>query len=157
VRLAAVLAIALAAHPAAAAPPTKPTPAKPAAHLAWRTDEAAAFAAARAAHKGVLVDVTAAWCLPCGELAARLDAEAATIEAAFIPLRIDVSDESDAAAAVRKRYGATTLPAVVFTTATAEVVERITQLVDAEALRAAIKAASDELRRRAPRSRPRGG
>src|SRR5207244_1099516 len=36
--------------------------------LPWLNDEQAAFAQARAQHKGVLVDFAASWCVPCDEL-----------------------------------------------------------------------------------------
>ena len=43
------------------------TAAAPAA-IAWQTDEAAAFTAAREAGRGVMIDIKSTWCAPCARL-----------------------------------------------------------------------------------------
>jgi thiol:disulfide interchange protein DsbD len=97
-------------------------------HLPWvRGDETAAFTAARAAHKGVMVDFSATWCGPCEELEKTFgDDEAWTVLTEnFVPLKFDVSDGTDADMAIRNKYGAATLPAVVFLDTDGNVLARI--------------------------------
>jgi thiol:disulfide interchange protein len=120
--------------------------------LAWTTDEVAAFARARAEHKGVLVEFSATWCVPCEELdkAFRTGATHDLIAGHFVPLKVDVSDDSAASAAQRDRYRATTLPAVVFLTTDGRVVGRVTQVLDADALLRVVQAAADAVRQDMP-------
>jgi thiol:disulfide interchange protein DsbD len=85
--------------------------------LRWEADEAAAFAAARTQHKGVMIDFTAEWCVPCKELAVLFDQDGVrtTIAQHFVPLRFDVTTDDANAAARRERYQVgSTLPDVVF-------------------------------------------
>ena len=91
----------------------------PDAKLPYEHVEAEAFAKARAEHKGVMVDFSATWCVPCGELEVTFgDPEVYDrITKNFVPLKFDVSDGTDANEALQKRYGAGTLPAVVFKSA----------------------------------------
>jgi thioredoxin:protein disulfide reductase len=88
--------------------------------LPYLTDEAAAFAKARAEHKGVMVDFAATWCLPCRELELTFgdDDIYGKITDNFVPLKFDVSDDDDISAERRSRYNAGTLPAVVFLSST---------------------------------------
>ncbi len=84
--------------------------------LEWRHDEKIAFADAKAEDKGVLIDFGASWCAPC-KIIERVFGEKDVFTALnndFIPLKFDVSEDTDANAALQKRYEATTLPAVLF-------------------------------------------
>ena len=67
------------------------TPARP--ETWWLTDEAVAFARARARNKPVLVDYQATWSVPSMEMSSSLEELRPHLEGAFIPLRVDVSDE----------------------------------------------------------------
>jgi thiol:disulfide interchange protein DsbD len=85
--------------------------------LRWAADEAAAFAAARTQHKGVMIDFTAEWCVPCKELATLFDQDGVrpTIAEHFVPLRFDVTVDDATTAARKERYRVgNTLPDVVF-------------------------------------------
>jgi thiol-disulfide isomerase/thioredoxin len=128
-------------HPRAA--PAPPIDAAPP-HLTYELEEATAFARARAEHKGVLVDFTAAWCMPCQELdrvLARADI-AAAVAASFVVLRVDVTDETDATNATQERYGALALPNLVFLSATGKALARVDRLLDADALAAVVAGAA---------------
>ena len=102
-------------------------------HLAWTFgDEKAAFAQARAEHKGVMVDFSATWCTPCDELERTFGADDvyAAITANFVPLKFDVTEGSDQDLERKARYGAQTLPAVVYMAADGTVVGRINHMID---------------------------
>jgi thiol:disulfide interchange protein DsbD len=90
-------------------------------HLPWITDEAAAFAKARAEHKGVLVDFSASYCGPCDELELTFgdDDVYAAITASYVPLKFDVSGNTAADDAHREHYQAVTLPTLLLMSAPA--------------------------------------
>ena len=115
----------------------------------WAADEKQAFDRARAEHRGVMVELYATWCVPCEELGKKLRAPglASEIAAKFVALRIDITDDNDKTHAARKRYGADSLPAVVFVTLDGTTVARITRLLDDAELRAIIKRAASQLSR----------
>jgi thiol:disulfide interchange protein len=126
-----------------AEPADRPAPAT----AAWAADEAAAFARARAEHRGVLIEFWTAWAAPCAELASTL--RAAPVEAelarAFVPVRFDVSADRDDDAARRARYQATTLPALVFVAPDGRVVGRVDRVLDAAELVPVIRRAAAQL------------
>jgi thiol:disulfide interchange protein DsbD len=86
------------------------------AELVWLRDEAAAVADARAAGRPLLVDFMANWCLPCKEFEVKVFArpDVAAEMQRFTLLRVDLTHEDDdpALGALKKKYGADTLPAI---------------------------------------------
>jgi thiol:disulfide interchange protein DsbD len=100
-------------------------------HLPWEHDEPAAFARARAEHKGVLVDFGADWCGPCEEMELTFgdDDVYAAIMAKFVPLKFDVTSSTDVNFERRSRYGADTLPSVIFMSPDGTVLERVSKEV----------------------------
>jgi thiol:disulfide interchange protein DsbD len=88
-------------------------------HLPWITDEAVAFEKARAEHKGVLIDFSASYCKPCDnlELTFGEDDVYDAIVASYVPLKFDVSDNTQADDTHRAHYKAFTLPALLLMTA----------------------------------------
>lgn len=117
-------------------------------HLPWATDEQTAFAQARAQGKGVMVDFAASWCTPCEELELVFgdDDVYDAITDSFVPLQFDVSEGSDADMERRARYGAATLPAVVFLDTNGNVVGRLKDLVEPEQLLDIVRPAARALR-----------
>jgi thioredoxin:protein disulfide reductase len=99
-------------------------------------DEVAAFARARAEGKGVMIDFSATWCVPCAELELTFgdDAVYPLITDNFVPLKFDVSNDDDVSSERRKRYHAETLPAVVFVSADGQVVGRVNRMMEPDEL-----------------------
>jgi hypothetical protein len=87
----------------------------------WRSWGEAAFDAADAADKPVLLALTATWCAGCHEMDAETYAEprlAAVVNDGFVPVRVDV----DRHPRVRERYNMGGFPSTVFTTPDGEVI-----------------------------------
>jgi hypothetical protein len=59
----------------------------------WLTDADAAFAQARAKSKPLVIDYQARWSIPSMEMSDSLEALRPHLTGAFVPLRVDVSDE----------------------------------------------------------------
>ncbi|WP_428268343.1 thioredoxin family protein [Haliangium sp.] len=104
-----------------------PTPAPPAtgaaaavggdrAGLDWHTDEATAFAEARRTGKKILIDLHGSWCTACKDMDHDTWSDpsvADVVEAAFVPLRLDVSAGTAREEALQEKYGADSLPVVL--------------------------------------------
>jgi thioredoxin:protein disulfide reductase len=106
-------------------------------HLPWiRGDEAGAFAAARTAHKGVMVDFSATWCNPCEALEKTFGSDETypMIIENFVPLKFDVSELNDSNQLIRDKYGATTLPSVIFMDSEGRVLGRVREEIDPDEL-----------------------
>ncbi|MEP6861676.1 MAG: cytochrome c biogenesis protein CcdA [Deltaproteobacteria bacterium] len=85
-------------------------------HVEWVTNEVAAFQQAKAEHKLVMIDFSAGWCNPCHAMERTFgtDDVYAAITKDFIPLKIDVTEQSDANEARKTKYDSMTLPSVLF-------------------------------------------
>jgi thiol:disulfide interchange protein DsbD len=117
-------------------------------HLPYAFDEAAAYAQARAEGKGVMIDFSATWCVPCAELEHTFadDEIYELITRNFVPLKFDVSNDDDLSKDRQKRYDAGTLPAVVFVAADHNPVGRVDKMMKPAALSEVLKPAILKLR-----------
>lgn len=96
--------------------PAKTTAAAPAA-IEWHTDEAAAFAAAREAGRGVMIDIKSTWCAPCEQLDRQTFTDHDVIDFVhrhYVALKLDVTEATEADEATQARWKAPLLPAVIF-------------------------------------------
>lgn len=106
-------------------------------HGIWRTDERKAIAEARALGRGLIVDFWAEWCNECWRLERETYAEPEVRRALreqFVPLRIDVTEETHANRDQLKRYAVLQLPTVLVLDRRAREIDRIDDFVASEAL-----------------------
>jgi thiol:disulfide interchange protein DsbD len=111
--------------------------------LPWIHDEAAAFAQAKAQHKGVMIDFGATWCNPCRELEHTFaDSEVYTsINDNFIPLRFDVSDDNATNDQLKAKYDAGNLPAVRYLNADGSPLAKVDKVVPPDEMMSILKPA----------------
>ncbi len=110
----------------------------------WAKTETEAFDRARAEDRGVMVDAYVAWAMQSEKLDHILHdrAASAALAPAFVPVRLDMSNDTDADEATKARYGIRSFPAAVFVTADGTVVGRIDRLGEERDVLDAIAAAA---------------
>jgi thioredoxin:protein disulfide reductase len=119
-------------------------------YLPWVYDEQAAFAQARTENKGVMIDFAASWCTPCKELELTFgDADVYDhLVVNYVPLKFDVSDDTEANEALQERYNAANLPAVIFLDADGKEHGRVKKFLEPGDFLDVVKPATDEIKKR---------
>ncbi|HTE52903.1 MAG TPA: cytochrome c biogenesis protein CcdA [Kofleriaceae bacterium] len=100
--------------------------------LPWHYDEAPAFAQARAEGKGVMIDFSATWCVPCKELEVKTFAAPAVFQQivdSYVPLKFDVTDDNERNDARKRKYEQSTMPEVILLDADQRVLVRVHGLI----------------------------
>jgi len=115
--------------------------------LPWIHDETVAFERARAQGKGVMLDFGAKWCIPCSELELTFgDSDVYdAITSSFVPLKLDVTEDTPANDALRGRYGAATLPSVIFLDTQGHVLERLKKFLKPDPMLRVVQSATRKL------------
>ena len=115
--------------------PGEDEPPRPAAPLMWTSDEKAALARAKEERKPVLIDFAAEWCAPCKKYEREVFTDPAVVErlSGMVLLRVDVTEQNDADAALQQRYKAETLPTLIALSPDGAEKVRISRYLEAEA------------------------
>jgi thiol:disulfide interchange protein len=103
----------------------------------WRGDEEMAWRQARASGRGLFVSFYASWCEACVRLERDTLADSdvrAAIRERFVPLRLDVSEETRNSREQLERYGVYQLPAIVVVDAAGKPIDRIDSYLSREAM-----------------------
>ncbi len=106
--------------------PTLPSMAKAAeGGVAWESSLEAGLAAAKAQGKPALVDMRADWCVACVELEKKTWPDAAVQKwlGTVVPVRLDMTKNTDADQAVMQKYGVRGLPTVLLISPEGEVLK----------------------------------
>jgi thiol:disulfide interchange protein len=91
-------------------------PAKAESKIAWLRDLDEAQALASEQERDLLIDFSAVWCAPCEEMDKTTFADADTarfLSERFVPLKLDVSEQTDADKALMDRFFVKVLPALL--------------------------------------------
>ena len=125
-------------------------------HLPWIGDEKLAFERAAAEGKGVMIDFGAAWCIPCSELELTFgdDDVYEAITRSFVPLKLDVTEDTEANDELRARYGAATLPSVIFLDTKGHVLGRVKKLLEPDQMLRVVRPAARQIAERSAAKAP---
>jgi thiol:disulfide interchange protein DsbD len=115
--------------------------AETAAGIVWVDFSEQALADARESGRPVLIDFQALWCLPCREMEQTTFKDPAVVEAAkaFTALKADVTEESDATAALMSRFNVPGVPTYVLLDARGEERRRLVGYVAARKFHEAMR------------------
>ena len=92
-------------------------PQEPGVGIQWQHFDLAEFEQARSSGRGVILDFYADWCIPCRELDRFTFSDSAVISAVgpFLMMKVDLTQyESPESEALRKQFGVSGVPTVVF-------------------------------------------
>lgn len=108
---------------------------------AWLADDGAAFAAARAQGKPVMMDFWAAWCAACVELDERTYNQPAILALAedFVAVKLDLTERNAANDTLARRYGVVGMPTVLFFDPQGRELERFSGFMNARDLAAVLE------------------
>ena len=112
--------------------------------IAWLPFNAEVVANAARDGKPVVIDFSAAWCLPCHELDKKTfsDPEVMRLSANLVPLRVDLTKSGAAETKIKNDYGVRGVPTIVFIDKTgAEITGlRVTGFIEASEFRKRLEA-----------------
>ncbi len=111
----------------------------------WQVDEAGAIAKARSEHKLLMIDFSASWCNPCHAMERTFgtDDVYAAITHDFVPLKFEVTKQSDINDALKLKYDSLTLPSVIFMDPNdGTVLQRILTEVDGDEMLKVVRSAA---------------
>jgi len=99
--------------------------------VAWVRSEAEALRIARDKRLPVMIDFSAAWCVPCKELEVKTFAEPRVAQELerFVAAKVDVTEDNEANEALRKKYDADTLPAVILLDSTGKRAHAVREII----------------------------
>lgn len=122
--------------------------------LPWTYDEQAAFARAKAEGKGVMIDFSATWCLPCAELEHTFAQSEVFDELSknYVLLKFDVTEATDEDEARQEKWKASNLPAVIFTDAAGKELGRVDKYLPPSEFLEALRPAVAKLQSGAPQA-----